>query len=512
MRKLIFIVLLVLLFSNLVIAQETQDKVCFVYFTGVGCPHCAKTDPVVLIDLLKHKDIVIIEYEIYQQQENGPLLLQYNSVYNSGLGIPLIIFGKGSYIIGDRPILENINEVVELNKNPCPLANGSSVVFDELDLTSLPGKPKIWANGRILIKTNGQGNNELLKKLLISQNISATVEGVNYKIIEPHPVALSGRYLYFENAIELDGWIFQWNGQPLKISKCPICPQPSEWSECINNTKTRINYKCSAETDYKCVPYTEIVKCQDNTTTNISENQTNQSISKKTELTLVKLVSLAVVDAINPCALAVLTLMLIAILTYNPKKKRNVLLAGFAFTTSVFVMYLFYGIIIIKFFQIVQALTSTRLWLYKILGLGAIILGILNIKDFIKYKPGGFGTEMPLSLRPKVKKIISKVTSPKGAFGVGIFVTLFLLPCTIGPYVIVGGILSIYELINILPLLLLYNIIFVVPMIAITLIVYAGFAKVENVSEWKEKNIKKLHLIAGIIMLALGIAMVFGFI
>ena len=50
------------------------------------------------------------------------------------------------------------------------------------------------------------------------------------------------------------------------------------------------------------------------------------------------------------------------------------------------------------------------------------------------------------------------------------------------------------------------------PMVAITLIIYAGFAKVENVSEWKEKNIKKLHLIAGIIMLALGIAMVFGFV
>jgi len=202
--------------------------------------------------------------------------------------------------------------------------------------------------------------------------------------------------------------------------------------------------------------------------------------------------------------------MLIAILTYNPKKKRNVLLAGFAFTISVFVMYLFYGLVIIKFFQIVQALTSVKLWLYKILGFFAIILGVLNIKDFIRYKPGGFGTEMPLLLRPKVKKIIYGITSPKGAFLVGIFVTLFLLPCTIGPYVIAGGILSAFEIIKTIPPLLLYNIIFVLPMIAITLIVYAGFAKVEDVSGWKEKNIKKLHLIAGIIMFVLGVLMVLG--
>ena len=466
MRKVVFIVSLVLLFSNLVAAQ-TSDKICFVYFTGVGCPHCAKTDPVVLIDLLKHENIAIIEYEIYQQRENAPLILQYGNLYNSELGIPLVIFGKGNYIIGDRPILDNINVALELEKNPCPLANGSSVWFENLDFVSLPGKPKIWTSNGVLIKTSEGGSNAVLKKLLTSRNISRAVEGVNYKIVEPRPVALSGRYLYFENAIELEGWIFQWNGEGIENA--------------ING----------------------------NQTTSETGEQTNET---KANLTLVKLVSLAAVDAINPCALAVLTLMLIAILTYNPKKKRNVLLAGFAFTASVFVMYLFYGVIIVKFFQVVQTLTAVRLWLYKILGVGAIILGILNIKDFIKYKPGGFGTEMPLSLRPKVKKIISKVTSPKGAFGVGIFVTIFLLPCTIGPYVIAGGILSVFELINILPLLLLYNIIFVMPMVAITLIIYAGFAKVENVSEWKEKNIKKLHLIAGIIMFALGIAMVFGFV
>ncbi|MCD6478054.1 MAG: hypothetical protein J7K87_03550 [Candidatus Aenigmarchaeota archaeon] len=229
-------------------------------------------------------------------------------------------------------------------------------------------------------------------------------------------------------------------------------------------------------------------------------------------LTLTKIISLAAVDAINPCALAVLTLMLIAIITYNPKNKRNVLLAGLAFTFSVFIMYFFYGLVIIKFFQIVQALTSIRLWLYKILGVMALIIGILDIKDFFFYKPGGFATEMPLSLRPKVKKIMSGITSPKGAFGVGLFVTLFLLPCTIGPYIIAGGILSALEILKTIPWLLLYNVVFSLPMIAITLIVYAGVAEVENISEWKEKNIRRLHLIAGAIMFLLGLSMAIGLI
>ena len=236
----------------------------------------------------------------------------------------------------------------------------------------------------------------------------------------------------------------------------------------------------------------------------------NPQGQEKETLTMAKIVSLAIVDAVNPCALAVLMLMLIAILTYNPRNKTKLLLAGLAFTLSVFIMYFIYGLIIIKFFQVIQALTTVRLFLYKTLGAVAIVIGALNIKDFFYYKKGCIGTEMPIFLRPKVKKIISKVTSPSGAFIVGLFVTIFLLPCTIGPYIIAGGILSAMVIIKTIPPLLLYNAIFVMPMIIITGIVYFGISKVEDVSGWKDKNIKVLHLIAGIIMLLLGIGLLMG--
>ncbi|GAI54055.1 unnamed protein product [marine sediment metagenome] len=47
-------------------------------------------------------------------------------------------------------------------------------------------------------------------------------------------------------------------------------------------------------------------------------------------------------------------------------------------------------------------------------------------------------------------------------------------------------------------------------MIAITLIIYLGLTTVEKVSGWKEKNIKYLHLIEGLILTALGILMFTG--
>jgi cytochrome c biogenesis protein CcdA len=97
-----------------------------------------------------------------------------------------------------------------------------------------------------------------------------------------------------------------------------------------------------------------------------------------------------------------------------------------------------------------------------------------------------------------------------GAFGLGLFVTLFLLPCTIGPYVILGGMLSTFDYLKASPYLLVYNLIFVLPMIAISFLVFFGTKKIEDISDWKDKNVRKLHLVSGILISLLGIVMIFG--
>jgi thiol-disulfide isomerase/thioredoxin len=244
----------------------------------------------------------------------------------------------------------------------------------------------------------------------------------------------------------------------------------------------------------------------------VEENNQLQNSSSVVDFTWAKIFSLAAADAVNPCALAVLSLMLIAIMTANPRQKKKVLLAGLAFTSSIFVMYLIYGLIIIKFFQLIQVLSNVRLIFYKILAGAAILLGLLNIRDFFCYRPGSFLTEMPMCLRPRVQKIIRGITSPRNAFIIGIFVTLFLLPCTAGPYLIAGGILSVLEILKTFPFLFVYNLIFILPMLAITIIIYIGLTRVKDVAGWKDKNIRYLHLIAGLIIFFLGIAMLLGWI
>ncbi|RLG13911.1 hypothetical protein DRN69_04855 [Candidatus Pacearchaeota archaeon] len=227
--------------------------------------------------------------------------------------------------------------------------------------------------------------------------------------------------------------------------------------------------------------------------------------------TLGRITILALADSVNPCALAILAMILMAILIQNPHQRKRILYGGLAFVSAVYIGYFFYGTIIIQFFTaLAQFLRESSGIVYKGLAILSMVLGALNIKDFFYYKKGGIATEMPIFLRPKVKRLIQKITSPKGAFVIGFLITLFLLPCTIGPYIIASGLLSEFGILRALPWLLYYNILFVLPMLIIVGLIYFGFTKIDEVSGWKDKNIRTLHLIAGILLFAVGVALLTG--
>jgi thiol:disulfide interchange protein len=230
-------------------------------------------------------------------------------------------------------------------------------------------------------------------------------------------------------------------------------------------------------------------------------------------ITLGKITSLALVNAVNPCQIAMLILVLVTILTQNPEKKRKILFSGIAFISAVYLGYLFYGIILVGLFQtFTESLKQGSVYLRYILATLSMIIGGLQIKDFFFYKKGGFATEMPLWMRPKAKRFIEKITSPKGAFFTGFIITLFLGPCTMAPLIIATETLSQLGFIGALPWLLYFNFIAVIPLVIITVIIYKGIKTAESVSEWRERRIKLMHLIAGILLLSIGFAILIGWI
>ncbi|RJR26793.1 cytochrome c biogenesis protein [candidate division WWE3 bacterium] len=234
---------------------------------------------------------------------------------------------------------------------------------------------------------------------------------------------------------------------------------------------------------------------------NISEEQTRT----KLDLTLAAVVAASLVDAINPCAFAVLIILMSTILATGEGKKA--LRSGLAFSLSIFISYFLMGI------GLYAALGSGQISgiFYKFIGVLALILGLFNLKDYFWYGKV-FLMEVPVSWRPKMKNLIGSVTSPAGAFGVGFLVSLFLLPCTSGPYIVILGMLAEKTLhARAVLYLLLYNIIFVSPMVLISAAVYKGFDP-NKAEQIRQKNLRVLHLVAGIILLLMGFAIVWGLI
>ncbi len=209
----------------------------------------------------------------------------------------------------------------------------------------------------------------------------------------------------------------------------------------------------------------------------------------------------AFVDSINPCAIAVLLILLWGLLFSGTKEK--VLKAGFSFILAIFLAYFLIGIGLFSFFIKISSLISASL-LHKIVGSFGILIGLFNIKDFFFYGKG-FLMEIPLAWRPKLKNLLQEVTSPISAFLIGLLVTFFELPCTGGPYCFTLGYLSKkITLFQLIPYLIYYNVIFILPLLLILGLIYFGFLKVEEAEDWRQKNIRLLHLIAGLVMLSLG--------
>lgn len=227
--------------------------------------------------------------------------------------------------------------------------------------------------------------------------------------------------------------------------------------------------------------------------------------SVRRQLTLSAVIGASAVDAINPCAFGVLTLLLSTMLVFSRSStRRHVINAGFAFTAATYICYLLMG------FGLFTTIRVAGIQHYIYLGVSilAIVVGLWNTKDFFWYERG-INIEVPQSWRPRLKQITRSVTSVPSAFIIGCLVSVLLLPCTSGPYVVIIGMLSdTATKMQAVWLLLLYNFIFVLPFIIITLGVGFGLTSPARIEQMRQKWLRRLHLATGIFMLVLGATMI----
>ncbi len=228
-------------------------------------------------------------------------------------------------------------------------------------------------------------------------------------------------------------------------------------------------------------------------------------------LTLGIVVAAALADSINPCVFGVL-IFLIAFMTKVFKSPHRMLAGGLFYTLVVYAAYFLLGLGILKF-TISLGLSLAIYWIAAVI---AIFAGVLEIKDFFWYGKGP-----SLKMLPGASERIKLYTrhmarmqkkSPWLSFLMagllGIFVVLVELPCTGAPYLAILGILGQGNYTAGIPLLLLYNLIFILPLFVIIGIAYFGKSS-RRLEAWRKEHRGLMRLLVGMFLIALGAYMIY---
>ncbi len=219
-----------------------------------------------------------------------------------------------------------------------------------------------------------------------------------------------------------------------------------------------------------------------------------------TSLTIPILVGAAIIDSINPCAFGVL-IFLLAYLFKTFHSRRAVLVHGLTYISAVFLTYLAAGLLLLP---VISQLGGIAAGTYVGIGIILIIFGILEIKDFFFYGKGP-----SLSISPSASRRIEMITRHitgklSTSFFLGVFVALVELPCTGAVYLGVLALVSLAGLtINHFLLLVIYNLLFVFPLVVILLLIHRG-GQTEKFEKWREQYRGYMRLAIGLLLIVLG--------
>lgn len=205
----------------------------------------------------------------------------------------------------------------------------------------------------------------------------------------------------------------------------------------------------------------------------------------------------ALIDSINPCAIGVLILLVTVMLSHS-KTRGKMMLYGFTYVMAVLVTYLLAGLGLMLFFHNIPLYVTA----YLSIAISLILLfaGLVEVKDFFWYGQG-FSLAIPPERAKQIHEHVKKISLP-GVIFLGAFVAAVELPCTGAPYLAIITILSQNFDFTAFLLLVLYNVIFVLPLIAILLAVYAG-VRISAIKQWKHENRATMRLAIGLLLIFL---------
>ncbi len=252
-------------------------------------------------------------------------------------------------------------------------------------------------------------------------------------------------------------------------------------------------------------------------------------IERFKKFSVLAIIGAGLTDGINPCAFTVLVFF-VSFLALQGYRRRELVAIGSAFIFAVFITYLLLGLGLFNFlYAFKNSWLVIRIINLLIAGL-SIFLGFAALYDLFKFKKSGSTEGMLLQLPEGIKKRIHSIianhhrrtkgmqedkTKPQtlrfilAAFTTGLLVSLLEAVCTGQLYVpTIAFILKTTPFkLRAFAYLVLYNIMFIVPLFIIFLFALLG-ATSQEFSKFLRKHISAIKILMAAIFFGLGIFLI----
>lgn len=219
-------------------------------------------------------------------------------------------------------------------------------------------------------------------------------------------------------------------------------------------------------------------------------------------------------DGFNPCAFATVILF-VSMLSGVGRERRTILAVGLSFVAGVFLVYVAIGLAFFKmmtFFDSVPALSYVGLGIKWFSLALVVVAGALSLYDAVRaFRSGGKAKMLlvlPESLKDRIRKRL-RVTAHGsslvlGAFVSGIVISFLEAACTGQTYLpIISGLVSDNGTATRgYALLLLYNVLFILPLLAVFFAVFFGMTS-DQIGNMMRRRVWVTKLALGAIFLAM---------
>ncbi len=227
------------------------------------------------------------------------------------------------------------------------------------------------------------------------------------------------------------------------------------------------------------------------------------------------------IDGINPCAFTVLVFF-ISFLTFVGYKKRELLILGIIFISSVFITYILIGIGLFKFIQALEIFESFSKAVYLAIAGLAVTLGIYSLYDCYIYNktkdPDRVKLKLPDFIKRRTQRIIQDSTRDKNkkmaqlsaaVFLSGFSVSLLESICTGQTYV--PTIAYVLRSPGLRPqaflYLVVYNLMFITPLVIILLCGLAGVTS-ETFAKAARKHLGTVKFLTALLFFSLALLLI----